>query len=674
MDFGEKLEELNLTSDEVDRFSKALKDDKFRQMLREYAEEISNPENKKKYEEEIKLLEEERGMDVKFIHPKPHHVLKTSANGKEKCFINVCSNDLIGKPVCKAGKGEDGKVGQHWSLPYSLTPGRPDRDVKGNKCMIYDVVFHPDTLYIAGKDARFLQLVNDTAIQAVQDSFKLKLDKNNTKVLKTKYKGVPHPAVIRKPIPGHVEKEEQPFDFPYPDQRNASAKDGPRPLSRTNTRDHTCSVHQSSPQSSTHPTEPHHTLKYRSVVDLQDYRCARDSARSPRPKAIVVTVDLPLLKSAADASLDVSEKRLLLESQKPAYKLELALAYPVDENKGEAKFNKAKKQLTITLPVLPLKEPLVFGVEDQRVNGNAEEGDTDERKDEDEGREDANDDASSLSEHERKSDGESYPKASGEPSTRSQNCARQPLSFEEDNVKIEPEDVEIIDAVEENNPPQCLQTDIPKNLLTDTQTDEVTVQEPQNNTESQREGGCSDTPLVSAVDSSMPFDLSLDPEEDVQVTVSSPNFGERMSNSELPCVTKTASPQQENVNRHCLQHLAQQDRETTSHSSELERCDSPRSLEIPTEYTPLSEPHHPSREEGEATTVQGTVDVALSEEKEPERCSAVTQGQHVSECRREHPPVVLRETDPQDGTEAVISDHSTSAGFSFQNTLLYELD
>lgn len=37
------------------------------------------------------------------------------------------------------------------------------------------------------------------------------------------------------------------------------------------------------------------------------------------------------------------------------------------------------------------------------------------------------------------------------------------------------------------------------------------------------------------------------------------------------------------------------------------------------------------------------------------------------------PPVLLREID-QDGNETVISDHSTSAGFTFQNSLLYELD
>lgn len=37
------------------------------------------------------------------------------------------------------------------------------------------------------------------------------------------------------------------------------------------------------------------------------------------------------------------------------------------------------------------------------------------------------------------------------------------------------------------------------------------------------------------------------------------------------------------------------------------------------------------------------------------------------------PPALLREIDA-DGNETVISDHSTSAGFIFQNSLMYELD
>ncbi|KAG7328084.1 hypothetical protein KOW79_008028 [Hemibagrus wyckioides] len=335
-----------------------MKEEKFRELLQEYAEEISNPENKKKYEEEITKLEQDRGIEVKFIHPNPHHVLKTSMNRKEKCFINICSNNLINMPTCEAKRTENGQLGQCWSLPYSLTPGKPERDSRGNKYTIYDVVFHPHTLYMAGKNQRFMKLVNSTAIQGVENAFHVTLDRTNVLLKKIQYKGVPQPAVIRNQIPGEPKKEEssshdKAFHILYPDTMPIK-----NPKSQS-------SLLTQSPikQSSLVHIQPHYTIKYRSFVDLQDYRCSRDSAPGPRPKEIVITIDLPLLKSAADVDLNVTDRKLALESQKSDYKLELQLSYPVDADKGDAKFNKAKKQLTITLAVQPAKNHAVAHVE-----------------------------------------------------------------------------------------------------------------------------------------------------------------------------------------------------------------------------------------------------------------------------------------------------------------------
>lgn len=41
--------DLNLTSDEITKLKKAFKDPEFQKLFREYAEEISDPANKKKY-------------------------------------------------------------------------------------------------------------------------------------------------------------------------------------------------------------------------------------------------------------------------------------------------------------------------------------------------------------------------------------------------------------------------------------------------------------------------------------------------------------------------------------------------------------------------------------------------------------------------------------------------
>ncbi|XDV43867.1 hypothetical protein PO909_012262 [Leuciscus waleckii] len=351
----------------MNRFGKALKDEKFRELLLEYAAEISDPENRTRYEEEITQMEEDRGFNVQFIHPEANHVLKTrSARGK--CFINICSNPRIDEPSCKAARDRGGEPGQNWRLPFSLTPGRADRDAAGNSCEVYDVVFHPDALHMASKNARFMKLIHSTAIGGIEDSFHIEINREQIKQLRMRYKGVAHPAVIRRPIPGHDQKNqssgEDMLSFPYPDENRTGPEPEPEASQRPPNPDDTRSKQ---------PITPHYTVKYRSVVDLQDYRCSRDSGPGTRPREIVVIIDVPLLGSALDAEVCVTERRLVLEAPEPAYRLDLPLAYPVDEEKGDAKFNKTKKQLTITLPVRPVKTPeLQMSCDEAKSNVNEE--------------------------------------------------------------------------------------------------------------------------------------------------------------------------------------------------------------------------------------------------------------------------------------------------------------
>ncbi|OCT68331.1 hypothetical protein XELAEV_18039630mg [Xenopus laevis] len=353
---AEKLQNLELSSEELDRFTKAFQDPKFREMFVQYAEEIRDPENRRKYEQEISQMESERGMDIKFIHPKPGYVLLTSVNGVQKCYLNICSNDLLQKPECKPGKDGEGKAGLHWSLPYSLSAGREDLGKDGSKHVIYDVVFHPDTLHIASKNEKFKMIVDSTSLEAVASQFDVKLDKANVRTLSMKYKGVPNPSVLRKPLLGTTPKHgdpEDPLSFPYPyDVPTAvgkEKKDQKRVIKEEHKQHVTTSEQDPDIQIA---TTPNYTVRHRSYVDLQDFRDSRDSTPSPVPKELVITVDLPLLNSAESVNLHIAGKNLSLESEKPAYKLNVKLPYVVEDNQGKAQFNKARRQLIITVPVI----------------------------------------------------------------------------------------------------------------------------------------------------------------------------------------------------------------------------------------------------------------------------------------------------------------------------------
>ncbi|KAM4853717.1 protein kintoun [Thomomys bottae] len=341
------LENLDLSGEEVQRLTSAFQDPEFRRMFSEYAQELTDPENRRRYEAEITELERERGVEVRFVHPEPGHVLRTSLDGTRRCFVNVCSNALVGQPSRRPGRGDEGRPapGSHWSLPYSLAPGRQYAGRSGTGYTVYDVVFHPDALALARRHQPFREMLDATALEAVEKQFHVQLDRRNAKTLKLKYKGTPEAAVLRRPLPGAVpvRPEAEPDSplppFPYPYRYPAAAEPPPR---------------EPGPPEAAQPpapTEPRCRVVQRHHVDLQDYRCARDSAPGPVPQELVVTIELPLLRSAQQAALEVTGKLLCLDSREPDYRLRLSLPYPVDDSRGKAQFNKARRQLVVTLPV-----------------------------------------------------------------------------------------------------------------------------------------------------------------------------------------------------------------------------------------------------------------------------------------------------------------------------------
>jgi dynein assembly factor 2, axonemal len=117
-------EKLDITRDEVNKIGEALKNKEFRQLFVDYCEEITDPENRKLYEQEIKQLEQERGVDVTFINPEPGYVIKTSADGTTKTFLNIATNEHVEKPTSTPTTNADGLRGLNWSLPYTVVPPR----------------------------------------------------------------------------------------------------------------------------------------------------------------------------------------------------------------------------------------------------------------------------------------------------------------------------------------------------------------------------------------------------------------------------------------------------------------------------------------------------------------------------------------------------------------------
>ncbi|XP_066145013.1 protein kintoun [Euwallacea fornicatus] len=342
-----RLKELDLSRDEVNRLGEALKNEEFRKLLADYAEEIQDPNNRQIYEEEVKQLERERGQEVTFLHPDPGYVIKTSLNGDQKVFINVCSNENINKPT-STPTVKNGSKGLHWSVPHTLSPPREELDNKGIRCQVYDALFHPNTLHLASKNRDFRSMINDIALSDIENSFDVNLDKKNLKFPKLTYKGLKQASIIRKPVGdkplARTPEEQEFFDKIY------SEIDSHRTVPKSPKR---CRSRRVNHNEDPIFTTPKYLIKHRSHLEFDEFVEHKNAKLNVAiPKELIVEVDLPLLKSSIDMQLDVTEKTVQLLSEKPAkYKLNLTLPYQVNENGGAAKFDKDLKKLVITLPV-----------------------------------------------------------------------------------------------------------------------------------------------------------------------------------------------------------------------------------------------------------------------------------------------------------------------------------
>lgn len=386
-------EKFDMTRDEIERLAEAFKKEEFRKLFAEYAEEISNPESRKKYEEDIAELERERGVDVKFVHPHPGYVLRTCADGAKKAFVNVAQNDAIEKASFDR-RASNGAPGMHWNIPHSFAPPREDRDKSGAKCAVFDVVFHPDTIRMALSNAAFRRAIDSTALDGVEEQFGVRLDRSNVKTMKKlKFKGKPTATVIRKrkenvappPPPqaggdGAAAADDDPLGrLPYP-YDDAAAAAAPRPSQQQKKQGKEPAASAAAPPGSARATAgggvsgaaaaaaeyavPKYTIVNQYQADISDFACnlasggASATATGNRPRALVVDVSLPLLGSAAGVTLDVLERKLSLRSDAPArYALDLPLPYAVDEAAGSAKFDKRRRCLVVTLPLLAPAKP-----------------------------------------------------------------------------------------------------------------------------------------------------------------------------------------------------------------------------------------------------------------------------------------------------------------------------
>ncbi|KAF4695977.1 PIH1 domain containing [Perkinsus olseni] len=174
----------DITHEEVSQLTRAMKRPEFKEHFQEYIDEISDPKNKKEYEQYLKQLEDagEMPKGKVLLRCKPGICVKTSIRFQsgqvQKLFLNICHTDKLGdvqfkKQEVKAHENPEaaGRTpGYAVSLPYSASPPRPDKDKKDHLCMVSDVAVSERTFVQAVQNEALLKLVVDTVCEAITAS------------------------------------------------------------------------------------------------------------------------------------------------------------------------------------------------------------------------------------------------------------------------------------------------------------------------------------------------------------------------------------------------------------------------------------------------------------------------------------------------------------------------
>ena len=380
------LDKLDMTKEEINRFEKAFKDPKFKEMFEDYAKEISDPKARAESEAYLRQIESGNqaqnvyGADVQLIVPEENFVVKTrKEDDQSKVFINVCTSEKVAKAESKKSV-KNGREGNTWSIPFSLGQERTTKDKSGKEALVFDFVLHPDTCDKCSFPP-FKDMVAQTAIENIEKSKDMKLEKSVTYLKTKKYvgsEGMDRPGVqavrtsqANNGGAGPIKPLNTPLDAntALDDKKSESSSGGTTrsPFSFQN-----ATVRQKKAKAVTSPKEGQPGYVYASgervpafsIVEKGEYDILEmwgDMGKAmnsvpKRPKELVFKVELPGVKSVKDMSLEVTRAEVILSVQK-MYKLEAKLPYEVYDQKGKAKFDKKRQTLEITIPVIPPPKP-----------------------------------------------------------------------------------------------------------------------------------------------------------------------------------------------------------------------------------------------------------------------------------------------------------------------------
>ena len=359
----------------------ALDKPEFGGLMDDYIKEISNPNNIKETNQFLKESEEKKDLpaNVKLAKPKEGFCIRSEKynikrpSQRKKVFINIVSLEDVQEP-----QNDNNNM---WKLPYLLNPGRHDQDKKGKYCTTYDVVFNPKAIELANGNLAFKKFVCDTAIEGINNQILSKEEEKISKdfvMKKFNYKGLEVSYVnVHTLNKGEMDDRKEPSEFhktqvmkeveklkaEQDKKKEEEKKDGdievydePDVDSKENVND----VIKTKKQIDKDIKEPIYQIKYSNNFELNKFFYnPQGFEETPKIdyKKIIIEINTPLMEGISDAELEIDTKKLKFK-YKDIYLLNLDLPIEINRDSTKAKFEKAKKILTLSADIVHKKQQI----------------------------------------------------------------------------------------------------------------------------------------------------------------------------------------------------------------------------------------------------------------------------------------------------------------------------
>ena len=353
----------------------ALDKPEFGGLMDDYLKEISDPKNIKETNQFLKESEEKKDLpaNVRLAKPTPGFCIRSEKynikhpSNRKKVFINIVSLEEVREP--------QNSENNMWQLPYLLNPGRHDQDKKGKYCTTYDVVFNPKAIELANGNLAFKKFVCDTAIEGINREILSKEEEKISKDFVTKkfnYKGLEVAYVnVHTLNKGEMDDRKEPSEFHKTQvmkeveklkaenekKKEEEKKEGdievydePDIDSKENVND----VIKTKKIIDKNSKEPIYQIKYSNTFELNNFFYnPQGYEEKPKPdyKKIIIEINTPLMEGISDAELEIDSKKLKFK-YKDIYLLNLDLPIEINRDSTKAKFEKAKKILTLSANIV----------------------------------------------------------------------------------------------------------------------------------------------------------------------------------------------------------------------------------------------------------------------------------------------------------------------------------